>query len=166
MASWQQQVKNFTEESRGVALPTIPRPLTVTQVDHITNMVLDELFELQATVSDEDRASDYISRKQHVIDLVNGRDGRKDLPPAEDKADHVAQQADAFVDIIYYILDTAAKNGIDLDPVFAAVHESNMSKRDPTTGKFILNAAGKVMKPEGYKPADIKTIFAKLLWPN
>ena len=76
----------------------------------------------------------------------------------EDNSDEihvVANQGDAMVDSWYYMLNAAAKKGIDLSRIFNAVHQANMDKKDPETGKFILREDGKVLKPKGWKPADI-----------
>lgn len=45
--------------------------------------------------------------------------------------------ADALADQLYIVLGTAVAHGIDLQPVFDAVHRSNMTKQgvDPVTGK-------------------------------
>jgi predicted HAD superfamily Cof-like phosphohydrolase len=89
-------------------------------------------------------ACDFI--KQMVEDEMN------ELAVAED----VAEQADALVDAIYYICDTAAKHGMNLDKLFDIVHGANMNKL--VDGKAIIcqegERKGKVEKPEGWKPAD------------
>jgi predicted HAD superfamily Cof-like phosphohydrolase len=61
----------------------------------------------------------------------------------------IAEQADAFVDIIYYLMDSAVRHGIDLDPLFNIVHQANLSKI--VDGKVIRRADGKILKPEGWK---------------
>lgn len=65
------------------------------------------------------------------------------------------QIAKEMADVIYVVLGTAVSLGIDLDPVFAAVHESNMAK---TTGP--VRPDGKRMKPAGWVPPDIGTVLA------
>jgi len=65
------------------------------------------------------------------------------------EADNVVDQADALVDAIYYICETAATQGINLDPLFAIVHGANMQK--VVDGKVIRRESdGKIMKPEGW----------------
>lgn len=49
--------------------------------------------------------------------------------------------------------------GIPLDRVWAEVHRSNMAKVDPTTGKVIKRADGKVLKPEGWTPPDVAGVL-------
>ena len=61
----------------------------------------------------------------------------------------VAEQADALVDAIYYICDTAVRHGINLDRVFEIVHGANMQK--VVDGRVIRRDDGKILKPEGWK---------------
>lgn len=67
--------------------------------------------------------------------------------------------SDSIVDLIYVTLGSAVAFGIPHDELFTAVHENNMTKVDPTTGKCIRNEAGKIMKPEGYQPVDLTPIL-------
>jgi predicted HAD superfamily Cof-like phosphohydrolase len=77
---------------------------------------------------------------------------------AEEKAD-IVEIADALADIIYIACGTAVSYGIPLDEVFKEVHNSNMSKL--VDGKVIRREDGKVQKPEGWKPPDIKSVLEK-----
>lgn len=65
-----------------------------------------------------------------------------------EEAETVVDQADAMVDMIYYVCHCALKNGIDLDRIFELVHEANMRKL--IDGKPILGERGKVVKPAGW----------------
>ena len=60
----------------------------------------------------------------------------------------IAQQADALVDAIYYICDTAVRHGMNLDPLFEIVHSANMGK--VVDGKVIRRDDGKILKPAGW----------------
>ena len=60
----------------------------------------------------------------------------------------IAQQADALVDVIYYICDTAVRHGMNLDPLFEIVHSANMGK--VVDGKVIRRDDGKILKPAGW----------------
>lgn len=64
------------------------------------------------------------------------------------EAADVAEQADALVDAIYYICDTAARHGMNLDPLFDIVHQANMGK--VVNGKVIRREDGKILKPAGW----------------
>ena len=65
--------------------------------------------------------------------------------------------ADALADIIYIACGTAVAYGIPLDRVFAEVHRSNMAKL--VDGKVIRREDGKVLKPAGWKPPDVKGVM-------
>lgn len=66
--------------------------------------------------------------------------------------------ADALADIIYIACGTAVAYGIPLDKVFAEVHRSNMAKLGPD-GKPIYRDDGKVLKPAGWTPPNVKSIL-------
>lgn len=65
--------------------------------------------------------------------------------------------AKELADIIYIVCGTAVSYGIPLDKVFNAVHESNMAKL--VDGKPIRREDGKILKPEGWMPPDIKSVL-------
>jgi len=58
-------------------------------------------------------------------------------------------QADALVDAIYYLCDCAVRHGMNLDPLFAIVHQANMGK--VVDGKVIKRPDGKVLKPATWR---------------
>lgn len=67
----------------------------------------------------------------------------------------VPATADALADLIYVTIGLAVTAGIDLRPVWAAVHAANMRK--------VLSPSrpdGKVLKPEGWTPPDVAGILA------
>ncbi len=64
--------------------------------------------------------------------------------------------ADALADIQYVVNGAAIVWGIDLDPVAAEVHRSNMTKRG---GK--LREDGKLLKPDHYEPPNIERVLAE-----
>ena len=65
--------------------------------------------------------------------------------------------AKELADIIYIVCGTAVSYGIPLDKVFYAVHASNMAKL--VDGKPIRRDDGKILKPEGWTPPDIKKVL-------
>ena len=74
-----------------------------------------------------------------------------------EEANDLIEVADALADIIYIACGTAVSYGIPLDDVFAEVHRSNMAKL--VDGKVIRREDGKVQKPEGWMPPDVKRIL-------
>ena len=65
------------------------------------------------------------------------------------EATDLVEQADALVDAIYYICDTAVRHGMNLDQVFEIVHQANMQK--VVDGRVLRRDDGKIMKPEGWR---------------
>lgn len=63
---------------------------------------------------------------------------------------------DGLCDLLYVTFGTAVAMGVDLDPFFAEVHNSNMSKLGGEKRED-----GKVLKPEGYRPPDIKGLLER-----
>jgi predicted HAD superfamily Cof-like phosphohydrolase len=64
--------------------------------------------------------------------------------------------ADGLADLIYVALGCAVSYGIDLRPVFEAVHAANMAKEGGSR-----RADNKLLKPPGWKAPDIAGILAK-----
>jgi len=71
----------------------------------------------------------------------------------------LVEVADALADIIYIACGTAVSYGIPLDDIFAEVHRSNMAKL--VDGKVLRREDGKIMKPEGWTPPNVKKILEK-----
>jgi len=140
-------VRNFTRAC-GQHTPNTPQLMNRLEVEFITKMVLDELLELNATVMTPFEAKTSIMNMLKVA---------KDVPKmtTANKAEIVAEQADALVDIWYYSLNCAAKKGINLSAVFSLVHAANMRKVNPATGMCIKRADGKIEKPAGWCPPNI-----------
>merc|ERR1719240_2402588 len=127
--------------------------MTEGEVRFISKMILDEMLELWATQKESDES------KAALIDMVNNA---KALPKelySDDQQgiiNQVAAQADALVDIQYYMLNCAARKGINMSSIFGVVHAANMAKRNPATGKFEKRADGKIIKTTGWKAPDVE----------
>ncbi len=65
----------------------------------------------------------------------------------------ISEQADALVDAMYYLLDTAVKHGMNLDPIFDIVHETNLKKI--VNGKVLRREDGKVIKPKDWQDPNV-----------
>ncbi len=76
---------------------------------------------------------------------------------ANDK--NLVKIADALADLLYVIYGTGVSYGIDLEPIFREVHESNMSKGDPS----VLRAKnGKILKAKNWRPPDLQPILERM----
>lgn len=76
---------------------------------------------------------------------------------AADRDDYV-EMVDALADLLVVVYGTAVEMGVDLEPVFAEVHRSNMSKdggKDP---------GGKILKGPSFTPPDIAGELRKQGW--
>jgi len=80
-----------------------------------------------------------------------------ELLKASVKGDLV-EVADGIADCLYILFGTAQEFGIahKLPAIFAEVHASNMSKL--VDGRPLLREDGKVMKPDGYRPPNLKDL--------
>lgn len=70
----------------------------------------------------------------------------------------LAAVAKELADLLYVVYGAGAAYGIDLEPVFEAVHKSNMSKM-PEDGMVKYREDRKIIKPATYAPPDIKSII-------
>lgn len=84
----------------------------------------------------------------------------RELQEAFDKED-IVQVADALGDLLYVVLGTAVSCGITLAPIFTEIHRSNMTKLWDEEPRVRRNAAGKVLKPPTYSPADLVHILER-----
>merc|ERR1719220_110114 len=80
-----------------------PSLMNKQEVEFITKMILDELLELNATVSDPRAAKNLMTRLIH--------DAKDCKRVTGDAAELIGEQNDAFVDIWYYSLNAACKKG-------------------------------------------------------
>ena len=71
----------------------------------------------------------------------------------------IVEIADALGDLEYVIHGCSNAYGIDMEPIFNEIHESNMRKADPITGKIRYREDGKVLKPEGWKKPQIRPLL-------
>lgn len=148
-----EKVMDFTTGT-GYPVPLVPESMSHEEVQFICKMIIDEMLELYATVQEPKLA------KQEMIDMITVA---KDIPKTkfESNIDLIAEQADAFVDIYYYMQNAATKKCVNLSRIFDIVHDANMNKRDVETGKFLKRQDGKIIKPEGWQPPDINDEIKK-----
>lgn len=68
--------------------------------------------------------------------------------------------ADAIGDMLYLIIGTAYKHGLDaeeLGKVMNEIHRSNMSKLH--NGRVVKNSVGKVVKPDTFSPPNLAEVL-------
>lgn len=69
----------------------------------------------------------------------------------------IVKVADSIADALYVILGTSVACGIDIEPIFAEVHRSNMTKFIDGT----FREDGKYLKGPSYEKADIAGVLSK-----
>ena len=71
----------------------------------------------------------------------------------------IVEVLDSVVDMAYVLAGTINQFGLQhiFNEAFALVHENNMSK--VVDGKVIRNEFGKIIKPAGFLPVDLKRLF-------
>lgn len=146
MQSDYEHVCEFTSGT-GHPIPSKPQKMNKDEVSFLAKMVLDETMELLATVYSSEEAKEFVTKtvmESRDLEQIRGSDN-----------EIIVEQADAMVDIYYYCLNAASKKGMDISTIFHIVHEANMNKRDPQTGKFIKNEEGKIIKPKGWTAPDV-----------
>jgi predicted HAD superfamily Cof-like phosphohydrolase len=72
-----------------------------------------------------------------------------------DSKDNV-ESLDACMDMIWVILGYCYMQGWDVEGAWNEVARSNLAKIDPNTGKVRKREDGKVLKPEGWTPPNLK----------
>lgn len=150
MSSNANLVKDFTEGYLAIKVPETPRPMNKDDVKFLVRMVFSEMDELVSTVVEENERESFLKTCLEERDVHKGK-----IPETE--LSLIAEQADSMVDAWYYMLNIAAKHGMNLSKVFEVVHSANMAKRDPKTGTFIRRPSdGKVIKPEGWQEPNIE----------
>lgn len=70
-------------------------------------------------------------------------------------ADRV-EQVDALIDMIVVIVGALHSGGFDAEGAWKEVMGSNLSKIEPLTGKVRKREDGKVLKPVGWSPPNLK----------
>jgi phosphoribosyl-ATP pyrophosphohydrolase len=73
------------------------------------------------------------------------------------EASDLVEIADAVADLIWVTLEAAVTFGIPIEPVFAEVRRSNLTK--VRTDQVAVNAAGKIVKGPGFSPPDLLPIL-------
>lgn len=71
----------------------------------------------------------------------------------------LVEAIDGICDLIYVAIGTAVAFGVDLEPIFAEVHRTNMAKVGGP-----VRADSKRMKPEGWLPPDVASFLIAQGW--
>jgi predicted HAD superfamily Cof-like phosphohydrolase len=83
-----------------------------------------------------------------------------ELQVAIDSSDKV-EQLDALIDILVVTIGAIHSAGFDGEGAWKEVINTNFAKIDRETGKVRKREDGKVLKPLGWTPPDLKTYLKK-----
>ena len=83
-----------------------------------------------------------------------------ELVTAEGRADKV-EQLDALIDILVVTIGAIHSMGADAEGAWKEVMRTNFAKIDKETGKVRKREDGKVLKPIGWTPPDLKPFVNK-----
>jgi predicted HAD superfamily Cof-like phosphohydrolase len=120
--------------------------------DIINNTVLDDQERFMAACGQttfEDNPNQYLL----YIDLI--KEELTELEQAIGDQDKT-EQLDALLDIMVVCAGALLSRKWDCHSAWAEVVRSNMAKIDPATGKVTKRADGKILKPEGWTPPQLK----------
>jgi predicted HAD superfamily Cof-like phosphohydrolase len=84
----------------------------------------------------------------------------KELIAAENKSD-MLEQLDALIDILVVTIGAIHSMGADGEGAWKEVMKTNFAKIDSETGKVRKREDGKVLKPVGWTPPDLKFFLEK-----
>lgn len=143
------KVREFTKATSPSVVPSTLQEMTEEEVLLFTNLIIEELLEF--LIASFGNSAPAVAAIQRAMSNLRGICA----PPPQNKYERIALQQDALADLVYVGLNGAAKTGSDFDRVFNLVHDSNMKKVDPATGKVLRREDGKVIKPDGWTPPDI-----------
>jgi predicted HAD superfamily Cof-like phosphohydrolase len=107
-----------------------------------------------------DQNTDYPDADQFNMYLKLIEEEAEELNQAIIAADRV-EMLDALIDIIVVTVGAIHSMGADAEGAWNEVMKTNFAKIDAETGKVRKREDGKVLKPEGWSPPDLKPFLKK-----
>jgi predicted HAD superfamily Cof-like phosphohydrolase len=143
---WQDDVNDFHDEM-GLTIGETP---AIREPELRARLILEEAFEtVEGLVGSMDAVRVLDGAERCWLNRKPKNNGMPSLP----------EVADGIADLIYVALGTAVACGIDMAPIWDAVHASNMAKKDGP-----IDANGKKHKPEGWTPPDVAGLLRAQGW--
>lgn len=171
-------------KQRPMIFPDRPSLATSDRSKFISKMVMSELLELLLTIEPSvDNVKEMMHNIVDDLDLPtsaipcikdsNNCDDTKSNSCDDTKSNNsnnsdnskssnienipvIEAQMDAVADIMYYLYDFSTRQGYNIDRILSLVHGANMAKRHEDD-LFHKRDDGKVMKPIGWKEADLQS---------
>jgi len=150
------EVIRFNEAARG-ALPHTPTKLTPDQAKLCLRLILEESFEVVGAMFDKESAAyrRMLGHHEAIQYILKTETGTADFVQND------VELLDGLCDTEVVCMGMAAMAGLPLDEGMDEVNASNLAKIDPTTGKCIKDAGGKIQKPEGWKKPDLAAVLER-----
>ena len=133
--------------------PTVPSDKDV----HLRNqLITEEVLEfLTATLGNTPEAQGTLEKMGQVLSELKAMSSNDVKVVNVDMLEVV----DALVDIEVINIGTSLTYGINIDAGFNIVHQSNMAKVNPQTGRMDKNEFGKIIKPAGWVAPDLSGLI-------
>jgi predicted HAD superfamily Cof-like phosphohydrolase len=122
----------------------------------MSNPFLDQYHFMQAC----DQTTGKFNKDQYFMYLSLIDEEFKELEQAVHDNDTV-EQLDALIDILVVTLGALHSGGFDAEGAWKEVMRTNFAKVDPATGKVRKREDGKVLKPEGWQPPNLKSFVGE-----
>jgi predicted HAD superfamily Cof-like phosphohydrolase len=107
-----------------------------------------------------DQAVDKFNEKQYNMYCNLIQEEHDELKAAIAAKDRV-EQLDALIDILVVTIGAIHSAGFDADGAWKEVMKTNFAKVDKETGKVRKREDGKVLKPLGWEPPNLKPFIGK-----
>lgn len=107
-----------------------------------------------------DQSVDHNNQDQFDLYLKLIKEEADELQVAVDANDRV-EQLDALIDILVVTIGAIHSMGADAEGAWKEVMRTNFAKIDRDTGKVRKREDGKVLKPVGWAPPDLKPFVNK-----
>jgi len=107
-----------------------------------------------------DQTVDQANQDQFDLYLKLIREEANELQTAVDDNDRI-EQLDALIDILVVTIGAIHSMGADGEGAWKEVMRTNFAKIDKDTGKVRKREDGKVLKPQGWTPPDLKPFLKK-----
>ncbi len=107
-----------------------------------------------------DQTVDNLDQKQYEMYLGLIVEEMQELSVAVQKEDRV-EQLDALIDILVVTIGAIHSMGADAEGAWKEVMRTNFAKIDKDTGKVRKREDGKVLKPLGWEPPNLKPFVSR-----
>jgi len=107
-----------------------------------------------------DQAVESLNQDQFNMYLKLIEEETRELAVAIDNNDKV-ESLDALIDILVVTIGAIHSMGADAEGAWKEVIRTNFAKIDKKTGKVIKREDGKVLKPDGWTPPNLKEFLSR-----